>query len=376
MWKVYLVGSAGKTQEVTWQEKLRKEFEGRYLFLRFGENVEGATTEPVSLDSFFPPLSKAATVASLSALSVTDIVVSNASVLSFEAYFQLYYANLIKKPIILFAEGTISEKDLPFINLLTDNFLDSYEKLTLQLRNMQVLPVVQDSQLRNVSLQSLQKEIANLFSKEDRKDPLFRGAILATQIGQLLHYLTHDKQVNPGARTVGSRADEEAQLGDCLVQLAIYSLSRSFNLADIYSIGVRRMEENVWRGKQMEIAPRELRPKEIGYGISASAGTTTGRVVVVRTPEEANKISEGKCIVAVPEYTKPVWDEIAARIDNVLGLISGTGSPNMHPAIVCRELKKPCIVSAKDLVNEIRDNEIVTMTVGKGMDENSVTRTT
>jgi phosphohistidine swiveling domain-containing protein len=187
--------------------------------------------------------------------------------------------------------------------------------------------------------------------------------------------LTHDKQINPGARTVGSRADEEAQLGDCLVQLAIYSLSRNFNLADIYSIGVRRMEENVWRGKQLEITPRELRPKEIGYGISASSGTATGRVVVVRNPEDANKITEGKCIVAVPEYTKPVWDEIAARMDNVLGLISGTGSPNMHPAIVCRELKKPCIVSAKDLVDQLKDNEIVTVTVGKEMDENSVTRT-
>jgi phosphohistidine swiveling domain-containing protein len=375
MWKVYLVGSSRKSQEVTWQEKLRKELEGKYLFLRFGENVEGSATEPVSLDGFLPRSSKVATIGSLSALSIADIVVGNVSVMSFEAYFQLFYSNLIKKPIILFAEETISEKDMPFINLLTYSFLDSYEKLTLQLRNMQVLPVVEDSQLRNVSLMSLQKEITNLFGKEDRKDPLFRGAILATQIGQLLHYLTHDKQINPGARTVGSRADEEAQLGDCLVQLAIYSLSRNFNLADIYSIGVRRMEENVWRGKQLEITPRELRPKEIGYGISASSGTATGRVVVVRNPEDANKITEGKCIVAVPEYTKPVWDEIAARMDNVLGLISGTGSPNMHPAIVCRELKKPCIVSAKDLVDQLKDNEIVTVTVGKGMDENSVTRT-
>jgi phosphohistidine swiveling domain-containing protein len=220
----------------------------------------------------------------------------------------------------------------------------------------------------------IQKESADLFSKEDRKDPLFRAAILATELGQILHYLTHDHQINPAARPVGTRSDEEAQLGDCLVQFIMYCISRGFKLSDVYSIGTRRMEEVVWRQTQLEAAPRELRPNELGYGISASVGKATGRIVVLRSAEDASKISEGKCIVVIAEYTKPVWEEITARIENVIGLISGTGSPNSHPAIVCRELKKPCIVSAKELVSRLKDGEIVTMEVEAESEENTVFR--
>lgn len=374
MWKVYLIGTSGKGKEAVWQDRLKKDFEGKFIFLKLGENAGAASTDTVSLDSYLAPSSSGVIPSIITTLSVADFVVGDTSLPSFEVFFQLLCSNLVRKPIFLFAEDPISTKDLQIIGFFTDNFFESYHKMFLHLQQMQILPVVQGSQLRNISFMTVQKEIANLFAKEDRKDPLFRGAILATQTGQLLHYLTHDRQINPGARNVGSRADEEAQLGDCLIQLAIYILSRNFNLADVYSMGARRMEESVWRNKQLEITPRELRPNEVGYGISASSGTATGRVVVIRTPEDANKITEGKCIVVVTEYTKPVWDEIAARIENVIGLVSGTGSPNMHPAIVCRELKKPCIVSAKDLVNQLKDDEIVTITVGRGLDENSVTR--
>jgi phosphohistidine swiveling domain-containing protein len=376
MWKVYLCGDWGmdKSKGKTWQRDLVEDLTGKYDFL---EPINGTLkgTVEFSLDRFLSNSEKKELLSRFSVIDRADIVIVNGSCLSTETALELFYASLSQKLVLVFVENTVSHRESLYVSTIGDVSFRSYDELISYLRDVKALPKMRSSTLREISFSRIQNEIADLFSKEDRKDSLFRAAILATQMGQILHYLTHDRQINPAARPVGTRSDEEAQLGDCLVQFIIYCISRGFKLSDVYSIGIRRQDEAVWRHTQLEITPRELRPNEIGYGISASIGRATGRIVVVRSPEDASKISEGKCIVVVPEYTKPVWDEITARIENVIGLISETGSPNSHPAIVCRELKKPCIVSAKELISRLKDGEVVTMEVEAESDSNTVFRT-
>lgn len=379
MWKIYLCGHGiikRQEREIDWHELLKNEFKDKYLILECTNNdfeqivASGAS---VSLDKFLPSY-KHTLLSKLSKIDEADLVIANASIPAFEVFVQVLYAHLLRKPILVFTDNGVSERESAYISTMADIFFSSYKELVEYLQEMKTIPRAQHSMLRDILFTGIQKEVTTLFSKEDRKDALFRAAILTTQTGQLLHYLTHDRRINPAARIVGSRADEEAQLGDCLVQLIMYCLSRGFNIDDVYSIGLRRMQEAVWRSVQPEIAPRELRPNEIGYGISASSGEAKGRVVVIKTIEDVSQINEGKCIVAISEYQKSIWDEIAARIENVIGLISGTGTPNIHPAIVCRELNKPCIVGAKDLVDQLKHNEFVKMIVGTEMDDNSVLR--
>jgi phosphohistidine swiveling domain-containing protein len=380
MWKIYLCGRGTiKRQEgeMDWHELLKLELKDKYVILESGNNDSGEITvsrAPTSLEKFLPDSNKHILLSKLSKINEADFVIANVSTPAFEVFFQIIYAHLLRKPIISFVDGEVSNREIFYASAMADMVFPSYEDLVKYLREMKTIPREQRSILRDLLFVGIEKEIENLFSREDRKDALFRAAILTTQIGQLLHYLTHDRQINPAARIVGSRADEEAQLGDALIQLLIYCLSRDFNVADVYSIGLRRMEEAVWRSTQPEIVPRELRPNEIGYGISASKGEVIGRVVIIKTMDDISKINQGKCIVAIPEYQKPIWDEIAARIENVIGIISGTGTPNIHPAIVCRELKKPCIVGARDLLARLKDNEIIKMIVGTEMDDNSVMR--
>jgi len=378
MWKIYLCGRGiekNQEGEIDWHELLKRGLKDKYLILEpTNDNLREIGTSEAASDKFFPSPHKQVLLSWLSRVDEADLVIANASIPAFEVFVQILYSHLLRKPILVFETNEIHEREVFHISTMSDRLFSSYEELVRYLKEMKTIPQVQHSLLRDILLTGIQKEVTNIFLKEDRKDALFRAAILQTQLGQLLHYLTHDRRINPAARSVGSRADEEAQLGDCLIQLIMYCLSRDFNIDGVYSIGLRRMEEAVWRSVQPEIVPRELRPNEIGYGISASSGEVMGRVVVIKTMEDISKISEGKCIVGIYEYQKPIWDEIAARIDNVIGLISGTGTPNIHPAIVCRELKKPCIVGARELVGRLKDNEIVRMIVGTEMDENSVVR--
>ena len=384
MWTIYLCGQdiEGK-EEANWRARFKQALGSKYSILEPEKTAvpsktgEAKATNVKSLDQFAPKSHERIVTSGLTKIEKADLVVANASTPSFEIAIQLFYGNLVRKPVLVFAEGErTSERDVSYVIPVADMFFNSYDEIVKFLKEMTILPQPRKAFLQSVSLGALQKEIADIYAREDIKTPLFRSAILATQLGQLFHYLTHDRAINPSARSVGSRADEEAQLGDCLVQLIIYSLSRGFDIADIYSIGLKRMQEAVWRSKQPIVQARELRPNEIGYGISASQGKASGKVVVVKTIEDANKISEGPCIVAIFEYQKPVWDEIIARIENVVGIISGTGSPNSHPAIVCRELKKPCIVSAKETVDKLKDDETVKMIVGDQIDENTVLRVT
>lgn len=381
VWTIYLCGRdiEGK-EEADWRARFKQELGSKYSILEPDappKTNEGQPTNTASLDQFTSKLHEQMVTSGLTKIEKADLVVANTTTPSFEVAIQLFYGHLLRKSVLLFAgiERT-SEREMSYVIPVADMFFNSYDKLVKFLKEMTILPQPRKAFLQRVFLDALQKEMVDIYAREDIKTPLFRSAILATQLGQLFHYLTHDRAINPGARSVGSRADEEAQLGDCLVQLIIYSLSRGFDIADIYSIGLKRMQEAVWRGKQPIIQARELRPNEIGYAISASQGEVSGRVVVVRTIEDANKISEGPCIVAIFEYQKPVWDEIIARIENVVGVISGTGSPNSHPAIVCRELKKPCIVGAKETVDKLKDNMTIKMIVGDQIDKNTVLKVT
>jgi len=374
MWIIYLCG-----REASWRTRLKRELGGKYSILEADEKdmpseTEGFAPSISSLDQYLG--SHDQTVLSrLTKIEKADLLVANATEPSFEIAFQLFYGALLLKPILLFVEDKeIPRRELLFASPVANMVFPSLDELLTFLREMSVLPQARKIFIRNIFFDALQKEINEIFTREDRKDALFRSAILTTQIGQLSHYLTHDRAINPGARSVGSRADEEAQMGDCIVQLMIYSISRGFNIVDIYSIGIRRMGEAVWRSKQPEIPIRELRPEEIGYGVSASIGDVTGKVALIKSIEDAGKISEGPCIIAMPEYQKAIWEEVVARIENVKGLIAGTGSPNSHPAIVCRELKKPCIVGAKETVARLKDNEVIRMIVGAQIDENTVLR--
>jgi len=299
MWKIYLCGHDEKRpKEANWREQLKQVFKNKYLILEpdkddidLQKKLENGMLKSVSLEKYMVSPHKAIVLSKFSKIKESDLVIANASMPSFEIILQLFYSHLLRKPIILFVDHEILEREVTYISLMADLFFQSYNELVKYLQEMKTLPFPKHSLLRDTLLRGLQEEVARIFSREDRKDALFRAAILTTQLGQLLHYLTHDRRINPAARSIGSRADEEAQLGDSLIQLLIYCISRGFNIDDVYSIGMKRMEEIVWRSRQPEIAPRELRPNEIGYGISASSGEVTGRVVVIKTMEDVSRIS-------------------------------------------------------------------------------------
>ena len=88
-------------------------------------------------------------------------------------------------------------------------------------------------------------------------------------------------------------------------------------------------------------------------GINASPGAASGRVVF--TPEEAEAwAAEGKPVILVRRETSP---EDVRGMDAAQAILTSTGGPTSHAAVVARGWGKPCIVGAGEIAINYGKNE-------------------
>ena len=97
-------------------------------------------------------------------------------------------------------------------------------------------------------------------------------------------------------------------------------------------------------------------------GICASKGKVQGRVVIVHTIHDILKVKKGDVLVAFtthPDYL-PAMQLACAIVTQEGGLLS-------HAAIVSRELKIPCVVSVKGVMDTLCLGEKVEVDADKGV---------
>jgi pyruvate,water dikinase len=89
-------------------------------------------------------------------------------------------------------------------------------------------------------------------------------------------------------------------------------------------------------------------------GTVVSQGHVTGKIKVVRSLEEADKLERGDIMVC--QYTDIGWSPYFAIIG---GIITEIGSPLSHGAVVAREYGIPAIVNMHGAMDKFTDNEEV-----------------
>lgn len=106
---------------------------------------------------------------------------------------------------------------------------------------------------------------------------------------------------------------------------------------------------------------REARKPALVTGLGASPGRVTGKVRVLRGPEEGGKLQKGEVLVA--PMTSPDW---VATMRRAVAIITDSGGMTSHAAIVSRELRLPCVVGTRNATRVLRDGEEVTVDGGAG----------
>ncbi|MBE1546456.1 pyruvate,water dikinase [Mycobacterium sp. OAS707] len=104
------------------------------------------------------------------------------------------------------------------------------------------------------------------------------------------------------------------------------------------------------------VAPRSEKHAVLARGLAAAPGTASGKVRVLQTPDEGDRLLEGEILVA--QMTNPDW---LPTIRRAAALVTNTGGMTCHAAIVARELGVPCVVGTRTATTDLHDGTTVTV---------------
>jgi len=114
---------------------------------------------------------------------------------------------------------------------------------------------------------------------------------------------------------------------------------------------IRPLSEEYWkRSMQISLSTEDGEIK----GIGGSTGQATGKVCVVRSPAEFDKLMLGDILVCT--YTDPEWTPLFTL---AAGVVVDTGGTLSHAAIVAREYNIPAILATGDATKKLKDGERV-----------------
>ncbi|WP_296646431.1 pyruvate kinase [Romboutsia sp. 13368] len=102
--------------------------------------------------------------------------------------------------------------------------------------------------------------------------------------------------------------------------------------------------------------------EEIVKGIGVGSKTVEGKVRVVKNVQDAVEFNEGDILV-----TNMTDIEMNPFIEKCSAIITEEGGMTSHAAIVGINLNKPVIVSATNILNAVKDGEIVTVDASRGV---------
>ena len=115
-------------------------------------------------------------------------------------------------------------------------------------------------------------------------------------------------------------------------------------------------------------SPEQVTRKEVSdhstsdlRGLCACGGVLTGRVKVLETVMEADKLEKGDILVT--RQTDPGWVSVFPLIS---GLIVERGGMLSHGAIVSREFGIPAIVGVERATQKLKDGDLITLNADKG----------
>jgi phosphohistidine swiveling domain-containing protein len=118
----------------------------------------------------------------------------------------------------------------------------------------------------------------------------------------------------------------------------------------------KKIIDNIMSGEKEKIIDKEIR------GMTVSLGKATGKVKIIKSAKEIDKVEEGDILVAVmtrPDYV-PAMKRAAAVVTNEGGI-------TCHAAIISRELKIPCIIGTKIATEVLEDGMEVEVNANHGV---------
>jgi len=126
--------------------------------------------------------------------------------------------------------------------------------------------------------------------------------------------------------------------------------------------GMKSSEEGKVQTKTQGGAMNIENAKMILRGLGAAPGVGSGKVRLVPSPRDTEKMEKGE--VLVTEMTTP---DFVPAMKKASAIVTDTGGMTCHAAIVSREMGIPCIVGSKTATKELKEGQMVTVDATHGM---------
>ncbi len=114
--------------------------------------------------------------------------------------------------------------------------------------------------------------------------------------------------------------------------------------------------------KKAEDLKQKSDPREpIVIGAPASPAIASGKVVIIKSPKELNRVQKGDVLVV--EMTNP---DYVPAMKKAVAIVTDKGGRTSHAAIVSRELGIACVVGTQDATKKLKEGMVVTVDGAKG----------
>lgn len=113
--------------------------------------------------------------------------------------------------------------------------------------------------------------------------------------------------------------------------------------------------------KRVEKAEAKAAGEAFITGLGASPGLAFGKVKIIRSADELDKVQQGDILVTT--MTSP---DMVPAMKRAAAIVTDEGGLTCHAAIVSRELGTPCIVGTKTATKTLKDSEVITVDGEKG----------
>ncbi len=208
----------------------------------------------------------------------------------------------------------------------------------------------------------VQKDTFDILSKE-----VSDQAIQLTKIGGV----TKETEVPRAKRNLQKITNEEAikiaKIGDKLQKHYFFpqDIEWAKDNKNIYIVQTRPITTlKNHEAKIEKTVDGEVRVAQtpILKGRAASPGMGTGRVVILKSPKEIDKVKAGDVLV-----TKMTSPDFVPAMKKASAIVTDEGGATSHAAIVSRELGIPCVVGTGDATKKLKDGFVVTVSGTDGV---------
>jgi pyruvate,water dikinase len=108
--------------------------------------------------------------------------------------------------------------------------------------------------------------------------------------------------------------------------------------------------------KEIKQSDQEIKGDLVLEGLAASPGIASGKIRIIKTMEDLQKINQGDVLV-----TKMTNPDMVVSMQKASAIVTDEGGLTAHAAIVSREMGIPSVVGTQEATTKLREDEIITV---------------